>query len=76
MQKAVDAGAILRNSISAKTAYLVVGSQDKSIVGEDGMSSKEELAYALNQSGKANIQIICEAQFLALLQEQKEGAVL
>ena len=41
MQRAVNAGAILRNSISGKTAYLVVGTQDISVVGDDGMSCKE-----------------------------------
>lgn len=76
MQRAVNAGAILRDSISGKTAYLVVGTQDISVVGDDGMSSKEEKAYALNACGRANIQIINESQFLELLQEQEEGVVL
>lgn len=71
MQIAVDAGAILRNSISGKTAFLVVGKQDKDLVGDDGMSSKEEQAYALNNSGKGHILIISEAEFFALAKGDK-----
>lgn len=66
MQIAVNAGAIVRTSVSKKTDYLVVGTQDKQVVGEDGMSGKEEKAHELNASGVANIQIIDEKQFLAL----------
>lgn len=76
MQMAVNAGAKFRFNVSRKTSFLVVGEQDMDIVGLDGMSNKEEEAYALNASGKANIQIINEAQFLALVQEQEEGAIL
>lgn len=67
MQLAVDAGAILKSSVSKKTSYLVVGKQDKSIVGSNGMSSKEEKARALNAAGSANIEIINEETFLALI---------
>lgn len=67
MQIAVDAGAILRNSISGKTSYLVVGKQDKDLVGDDGMSSKEEQAHALNNSGKCHITIISEEEFFTLV---------
>lgn len=72
MQMAVDAGATLKTSVSRKTDYLVVGKQDITIVGMDGMSTKEEAAHALNQSGKTDIKIISEAEFLQLT--QKEGA--
>lgn len=74
MQLAVDAGAILKSSVTMKTAYLVVGSQDKSLVGDDGLSTKEEKALALNASGKANIQFISEEEFLKLA--GKEGAAV
>lgn len=66
MQIAVDAGAILKNAVSRQTEYLVVGKQDITIVGLDGMSTKEEKAYSLNKSGKARIQIISEEEFLKL----------
>ena len=74
MQLAVNAGAILKSSVSRKTAYLVVGKQDTALVGADGMSTKEEKAHALNDAGKANIQIITEEQFLALV--KKEGSLV
>ena len=67
MQMAADVGAVLKGGVSGKTDYLVVGGQDKDLVGDDGMSTKEEKAYALNASGKAHIEIISEAQYLDLL---------
>ncbi len=66
MQMAVNAGAELKGGISRKVDYLVVGTQDKTIVGAGGMSGKEEKAHALNASGKASIQLISEDQFLEL----------
>lgn len=66
MQWAVNAGAVLKNSVSGKTNYLVVGKQDRTIVGADGISGKEEKAYALNDSGKGHIEIISEEEFLKL----------
>lgn len=68
MQMAVDVGAIVTSGVSSKTDYLVVGRQDKALVGDDGLSSKEEKAYELNQAGKASIKILSESQFLGLLQ--------
>lgn len=67
-QMAVDVGAIVRSSVSSKTDYLVVGKQDITIVGDDGMSGKEEKAYQLNEAGKAFIKIISEQDFLLLVQ--------
>lgn len=67
MQMAVNSGALLRSSVSGKTDYLVVGTQDRSIVGADGMSTKEEKAHALNEFGNGNIQIIGEDAFLRLI---------
>lgn len=64
MQIAVNAGAIVRSSVSKKTNFLVVGVQDKQLVGEDGLSSKEEKAYELNSAGTAHIEIIDEQTFL------------
>lgn len=66
MQIAVNCGATVRTSVSKKTNYLVVGKQDKALVGEDGMSTKEETAYSLNADGKASIKIIGEDEFLQL----------
>lgn len=70
MQIAVNSGAKIMTAVSRKTDYLIVGWQDKALVGDDGMSSKEEKAYALNAEGKASIRIIDEAEFLRLAQER------
>lgn len=67
MQMAVNAGAMLRGSVSRKTHYLVVGQQDTSVVGADGLSSKQEKALLLNSTGEADIKIIDEQEFLALV---------
>ena len=69
MQMAVDSGAVVKSSVSKKTNYLVVGQQDKQLVGEDGLSTKEEKAYALNRSGAGHVQIINEEEFMKLVAE-------
>ncbi len=66
-QLAVNAGAVVRSSVSKLTNILVVGRQDMALVGDDGMSAKEEKAYALNESGAAQIRIIGEDEFLAIV---------
>lgn len=66
MQKIMDVGGIVKSSVSSKTDYLIVGIQDKSLVGEDGLSTKEEKAYALQEKG-AKIKIITEDEFLTIL---------
>jgi len=66
MQKAVNVGAILKSGVSKNTDFLVVGAQDKSIVGDGGLSSKEEKAYKLIDEGY-DIKIINEEEFLRLL---------
>ena len=74
MQIAVNAGATLKTTVSRKTHYLVVGQQDITLVGSDGMSAKEEKAHELNQSGKANITILTEQEFMDLV--KKEAATV
>jgi DNA polymerase-3 subunit epsilon len=66
MQMALDIGASVKTSVSSKTHVLVVGKQDISVVGNNGMSTKQEKAYTLNESGRANIMIIEESEFLDL----------
>ncbi len=51
MQLIVDVGGIVRSSVSRKTDYLVVGEQDNDIVGDDGLSGKQEKALALIEDG-------------------------
>lgn len=66
MQKIVDVGGIVKSSVSRKTDYLVVGIQDKKLVGDDGMSTKEERAHSLIQEG-CDIKILNEGEFIRLL---------
>ena len=66
MQKAIDLGALVKSGVSSKTDYLIVGKQDISLVGEDGLSGKEEKAYALIEKGH-HIQIIIEGKFLEMI---------
>lgn len=66
MQKVVNLGGILKSSVSSKTDYLVVGVQDNAIVGDDGLSSKEEKAYDLISKG-IYINIITENEFLDII---------
>ncbi|MFY9176979.1 MAG: exonuclease domain-containing protein [Caldicoprobacterales bacterium] len=63
MQAVVNVGGILKSSVSSKTDYVVVGIQDKSIVGKDGMNTKERKAYELLEKGY-DIKIINEEEFL------------
>jgi DNA polymerase-3 subunit epsilon len=37
MQLVVSLGGILKSSVSGKTDYRIVGEQDETIVGEDGL---------------------------------------
>lgn len=67
MLLAVNAGAVLKSSVTKSTNYLVVGTQDPDVVGAGGRSSKEKRAQLLNDSGKAEIKIISESEFRALL---------
>ena len=66
MQKVVDLGGVIKSGVSSKTHYLVDGIQDKSLVGEDGLSTKEEKAYDLINKG-INIKVINESQFMSLI---------
>jgi len=70
---AQQAGAQIKTSVSRKTNFLVVGEQDCSLVGDDGMSTKEERAYQLINECGVDIKIIDEATFLKLIC-CKEGA--
>ena len=65
-QIAVNCGAIVKSGVSCKTDILVVGTQDISLVGIDGLSTKQEKAVALNSSGKAQILFITESDFFGM----------
>ena len=66
MQQVVNLGGLVKSGVSGKTDYLVVGVQDQSIVGENGISTKEKKAYELIEKGK-ELKIIKEAEFMNLL---------
>ncbi|WP_147535239.1 exonuclease domain-containing protein [Bacillus marasmi] len=73
MQKAVDAGGIIKSGVSRKTDFLVVGRQDKTLVGAKGISTKEEKAYSLIEKG-FEIKIINEMEFFQLLESNDNAS--
>lgn len=66
MQKVVDLGAVIRSAVNKNTDYLVVGKQDKNVVGKTGRSSKERRADELIEQG-IEIKIIHEDDFIYLV---------
>lgn len=62
-QLIADIGGNNGKSISNDTDFLIVGQQDYRIVGEDGLSSKQEKAIKLIEKG-SKIEIISEEAFL------------
>jgi DNA polymerase-3 subunit epsilon len=66
MQKIVDLGGVVKSGVSKKVNYLVVGKQDKSLVGANGLSTKEEKAYTLINQG-VDIKILYEDEFLRMI---------
>ncbi|WP_223593654.1 TerD family protein [Neobacillus bataviensis] len=68
MQQVVNSGGIIKSGVSSKTDFLIVGVQDKSLVGESGLSTKERKANELINKGKA-IRILNEEEFIQLLHQ-------
>lgn len=66
MQRTVNLGGIVKSSVSRKTDIVIVGIQDKALVGPEGISQKEKKAYELIKQGY-EIKIIQEEGFLKLL---------
>src|SRR5690606_32469104 len=62
-QAIADIGGIIGNSVTGDTDFLIVGQQDYRIVGDDGMSNKQEKAIKLIQKG-ATLEILSEDNFL------------
>jgi DNA polymerase-3 subunit epsilon len=56
-------GGIIGNGVTKETDFLVVGQQDYRVVGDDGMSSKQEKAVKLIEKG-STLEIISEDDFL------------
>jgi DNA polymerase-3 subunit epsilon len=59
----LDIGGKIGNGVTKDTDYLVVGHQDYRIVGEDGMSGKQEKAIKLIEKGSA-LEVISEDAFM------------
>lgn len=76
MQMAADVGADIKSSVSGKTDFLVVGKQDIMLVGASGISTKERKAHEINSSGKGNIQILTEQDFMDLVSPETEAGEL
>ncbi|MBK0403470.1 DNA polymerase III [Adhaeribacter sp. BT258] len=62
-QLIADIGGINAPSVTKTTNFLVVGQQDYKVVGEDGMSSKQEKAVKLIEQGSF-LEVISEKEFL------------
>lgn len=58
-----DIGGILGNIVTKDTDFLVVGQQDYKVVGDDGMSNKQEKAIKIIEKG-ALLEILSEDDFL------------
>ena len=63
MQIVADLGGIPSDSVTKKTDILIVGQQDKRIVGDDGLSRKQEKAMRLINEG-CKIEIMQESDFI------------
>ncbi|HCF38757.1 MAG TPA: exonuclease, partial [Thermosipho africanus] len=73
MQLVADLGGIIKSGVSGKTDYLIVGKQDETLVGADGLSKKEEKAYELIANGQ-DLTILSEDEFYDLLEEVQNEA--
>ncbi|HET6243856.1 MAG: DNA polymerase III [Bacteroidetes bacterium] len=58
-----DIGGVLGNGVTKDTDFLIVGQQDYRVVGDEGMSNKQEKAIKLIQKG-APLEILSENDFL------------
>mgnify|MGYP003515874407 FL=1 len=73
MQLVVNFGGILKSSVSKKTDYLIIGTQDQALVSGKGISSKEIKARELQENGSP-IKMLDETHFLRLLSEAKQSS--
>lgn len=71
LQMVADIGGIPMNSVTMQTDILVVGQQEYKVVGEGGMSSKQEKAVAMIDKGY-DIEIMSETEFLSNMSISKK----
>lgn len=50
-QMLINRGAFVKSGVTRKTDMLIIGKQDKTVVGEDGLSSKQEKVIAMREKG-------------------------
>ena len=62
-QTIADVGGIISANVTKDTDFLIVGQQDYRVVGDDGISSKQEKAIKLIEKG-STLEIISESDFL------------
>ncbi len=62
-QTIADIGGIVGANVTKETDFLIVGQQDYRLVGDDGMSSKQEKAVRLIEKG-STLEILSEDDFL------------
>lgn len=75
MQRAADAGGLLRATVTPHTDYLVVGRQDLDPAGRFGLSVKEEKAISLQKQG-CPLRMLDEREFFALLEGRAPASPL
>ena len=68
-QLVADIGGIVANGVTKVTNFLVVGQQDVRLVGDDGLSGKQEKAIQLRAKGH-EIELMSEADFLSSIQNE------
>ena len=71
LQMVADIGGYPSLSVTKSTNILVVGQQDYRVVGEDGMSSKQEKAMKLKDAGQ-DIEIMSETEFRLLMSKSNK----
>lgn len=70
LQMIADIGGYPNIRVTKETNVLVIGQQDYRVVGEDGMSSKQEKAMKLKDEGQ-DIEIMSETEFLMLMSKNE-----
>ena len=70
-QTIADIGGIIGGNVTKDTDFLIVGLQDYRVVGDDGMSSKQEKAIKLIEKG-STLEIISEDDFIKNLWKREE----